>query len=84
MKQLKGLKAQEDKVHLDDISEQYRERFGRYPSSTREMRDAGLLTGIPVDPAGYPYAIGADGKSNLDPRTTIVITPLPKTPPNVN
>jgi len=48
------------------------------------MRDAGLLTGIPVDPAGYPYAIGADGKSNLDPRTTIVITPLPKTPPNVN
>ena len=81
LKQLRGLKAQEDEEHLDDVSEQYSRRFGRYPSSAREMKDAGLLSGIPVDPAGYPYVIGADGKSKLDPRTTVVITPLPKTPP---
>jgi hypothetical protein len=84
LKQLKGLKAQEDEEHLDEVSEQYRRRFGHYPSSSREMKDAGLLDGIPVDPAGYPYVIGADGKSQLDPRTTIVITPLPKTPPETN
>jgi len=48
------------------------------------MKDAGLLDGIPVDPAGYPYVIGADGKSQLDSRTTVVITPLPKTPPETN
>ena len=83
-KQLKGLKAQEDETNLDAVCDQYRQRFGRYPSTTREMRDAGLLNGIPVDPDGYPYVIGADGKSNLDPRSTVVITPLPKTPPETN
>jgi hypothetical protein len=81
LKQLKGLKAEEDESQLDDLSEQYRRRFGRYPSTTREMRDAGLLHGIPVDPDGYPYLIGAEGKSKLDPRTTVVIALLPKTPP---
>jgi hypothetical protein len=80
--QLQELRAQEDEARLDDIAEQYRKRFGRYPASSREMRDAGMLPGIPVDPAGYAYVFGPDGKSRLDPESTVVIEPLPKTPPS--
>jgi hypothetical protein len=70
---LRGLKAQEDKMHLDELAEDYRKRFGHPPASTKEMRDAGILNGIPLDPDGIPYRIGPDGKSRLDPRSTVVI-----------
>jgi hypothetical protein len=70
---LRGLKAQEDKMHLDELAEDYRKRFGHSPASTKEMRDAGILNGIPLDPDGIPYRIGPDGKSRLDPRSTVVI-----------
>jgi hypothetical protein len=77
--QLRGLQAQEDEMHLDEIAEQYRKRFGRYPASPGEMRDAGMLPGIPQDPAGYPYVFGPNGKSHLNPQSTVVIEPPPKT-----
>jgi hypothetical protein len=70
---LRGLKAQEDKMHLDELAEDYRKRFGHSPASTKEMRGAGILNGIPLDPDGIPYRIGPDGKSRLDPRSTVVI-----------
>jgi hypothetical protein len=63
--QIDGLTALDDEIHLNEIAEDYRKRVGRYPFSTREMREAGLLPGIPVDPAGYPYVIGYDGKAHL-------------------
>lgn len=70
---LRGLKAQEDEMHLDELAEEYRKRFGHYPASTKEMRDTGILNGIPVDPDGLPYRIGPDGKSRLDPRSNVLI-----------
>jgi hypothetical protein len=70
---LRGLKAQEDEAHLDELAEDYRKRFGHFPASTLEMRDAGILNGIPVDSDGLPYRIGPDGKSHLDPRSTVAI-----------
>jgi hypothetical protein len=81
LQQLRGLKAQQDEEQLDELAEQYRNRFGHYPASTQEMRAAGILVGIPVDPAGFAYAIGADGKFHLDPASPIVIPEPPKTPP---
>lgn len=68
---LEGLKAIDDERHLDALSEQFRQKFGRYPDSIEELRDKGYLQGIPVDPAGYPYRIGKDGKTTLDPRSTV-------------
>jgi len=70
---LRGLKAQEDEMHLDELAREYHKRFGRYPSSMTEMRDAGLLPGIAVDPDKFPYLMGPDGKSHLDPRSTVKI-----------
>jgi hypothetical protein len=80
---LRGIRAQEDEMHLDELAEQFKLRFARYPASTAELRDAGLLRGIPIDPGGYPYLFGPDGKSRLNPRSDVVISkPGPAPPPN--
>ena len=78
---LLALKAEQDETQLDELAAEYRKRFGRYPASTNELRDAGLLHGIPIDPEGYPYIFGPDGKSQLNPRSPIVMPPEPQAPP---
>jgi hypothetical protein len=83
MKELKILTAQSDEQHLDGLAADYRKRFGRDPASTEELRAAGFLGGIPLDPEGYPYVFGLDGKSSLDPRSPIVM-PAPAQPPGAS
>jgi tetratricopeptide (TPR) repeat protein len=72
---LKGLKAQSDEMQLDQLAETYRSRFGGYPQSTRELVEAAMIKGIPLDPDGFPYVFGADGKSQLDLKSTVTIDP---------
>jgi hypothetical protein len=79
--QLRGLRAQDDERHLDGLAEQYHERFGHLPVSIREMRDAGLLQAIPVDPDGFPYVLGPDGKSHLNPASSFAMPRVPERPP---
>jgi hypothetical protein len=74
---LKGLKAQSDEIQLDQLAQAYRARFGRAPQSTRDLVEAGMIKGIPLDPDGFPYAFGADGKSQLDFKSTVTIDPGP-------
>ncbi|MGH9718372.1 MAG: hypothetical protein ACRD4R_16815 [Candidatus Acidiferrales bacterium] len=83
LKTLRGLKAEQDEAELDGIAVQYRQRFGHFPSSMDEMRAAGLLRGTPVDPKGYPYILGSDGKASLDPHSPVIIPKAPKTPPQL-
>jgi len=78
--ELEALRAQDDELHLDAIAGEYQKKFGHYPTSTEELRDAGYLSVIPADPAGYPYVFGPDGKSALNPRSPIVIPAPPKLP----
>jgi tetratricopeptide (TPR) repeat protein len=78
---LAALKAQEDETQLNELAAEYQQRVGRYPASTSDLRDAGFIRGIPVDPDGYPYVFGPDGKSQLDPRSSVVIPREPKAPP---
>jgi len=72
---LKGLKAQSDEMQLDQLADDYHARFGRYPQSARELVDAAMIKGIPLDPDGFPYVFGANGKSQLDPKSTVTIDP---------
>jgi tetratricopeptide (TPR) repeat protein len=72
---LKGLKAQSDEMQLDQLAKDYHARFGRYPQSTRELVEAAMIKGIPLDPDGFPYVFGPDGKSQLDPKSTVTIDP---------
>lgn len=78
---LRGLKAQEDEMQLNELADEFQKRFGRFPASAAELRDAGLLHGIPLDPDGYPYTFGPDGKAQLNPRSSVVIPPEIKAPP---
>ena len=80
LEELKGLKAQSDEMQLDQLAQDYHTRFGRYPQSTRDLVEAGMIKGVPVDPDGFPYAFGPDGKSQLDPKSTVTIDPGAATP----
>ena len=64
-------RALEDERQLDLLAADYQKRFGHAPTSTKDMCDAGLLPGIPVDPAGYPYVFGLDGKAQIDPKSPV-------------
>jgi tetratricopeptide (TPR) repeat protein len=81
LEELKGLKAQSDEMQLDQLAQDYHSRFARYPQSTRDLVEAGMIKGVPLDPDGFPYVFGADGKSQLDPKSTVTIdqgAPAPK------
>jgi tetratricopeptide (TPR) repeat protein len=71
IEQLRSLKAQDDEMHLDELLQQYRMRFKKSPRSMDDLVAAGFLRQNPLDPAGYPYVIGADGKSHLYPTSPI-------------
>lgn len=71
LKQLRSLKAQEDEMHLDELIADYRKRLGRNPASMKDLAAAGLIRGIPVDPLGFPYVISSEGKSHLNPQSSI-------------
>ena len=60
-------------MELDKIAAEYEKRFGRSPASMSDLRSASLLNGIPVDPLGYPYVFGPDGKAALNPDSSVVI-----------
>ena len=70
---LRGLRALEDEQQLDALAQEYKNRTGHFPVSLNDLHDAGLVRGDPVDPDGYPYVVGPDGKSKLDPRSSVTI-----------
>ena len=78
--ELQSLQAQDDESRLDAIAEEYRTRFGHYPASIQDLVSVKLLYGPPADPAGFPYVLGPDGKSRLNPASTIVIKELRTAP----
>jgi hypothetical protein len=81
LQMLQGLKAQQDEQQLNQLAEEYKQRKDRYPTSIEELHSAGLIGGVPVDPLGFPYVLGPNGESKLNPNSTVVIPPEPKTPP---
>jgi hypothetical protein len=58
---------------LNESSEDYWRKFGRFPASIQELRDAGLVGGTLQDPAGFPYVMGSNGVPQLDPHSPIVL-----------
>jgi len=70
---LQSLQAQQDLLALDKYAEDYRQRNGRYPATTRELYESGILSGVPLDPAGIAYIFGPDGKAQLDPKSPVIL-----------
>ena len=69
---LSGLKTEEDAEQLEKLAADFNSHFGRLPSSVAEMVGAGMLRRVPVDPSGYPYVLGPDGKVRLHPSSPVV------------
>lgn len=56
----------------------YRERMGQPPADWVAMARANFVRGIPLDPAGTPYALMPDGRVRL--ANTSTLWPLPEEP----
>jgi tetratricopeptide (TPR) repeat protein len=63
---LRAIQVDEDVPALERVVEAYRQRNGRFPASFTELRAAGLLRGIPLDPLGNPYKLTSNGQVLLE------------------
>jgi tetratricopeptide (TPR) repeat protein len=64
--QLQLLKAKEECKQLDELADEYQKRNGKRPTHMVELIQAGLLRGVPKDPAGFAYVFGENGKAELN------------------
>jgi tetratricopeptide (TPR) repeat protein len=62
---LKLLSAQMAIREINRLGEEYQTRTGRQASHLNQLVQVGLLKGIPLDPEGYPFVLGKDGKAEL-------------------
>jgi len=63
---LQLLGAEQDCKQLDVLADELQKRTGRRPTRVMELVQAGLLPSVPLDPAGFPYVFGPDGKAALN------------------
>jgi tetratricopeptide (TPR) repeat protein len=77
---LQSLRALQDTFELDQLAEQYRKQYDRYPTSIKELYERGLLQGVPLDPAGFPYTFGTGGKAQVDPTSPITLPKISESP----
>jgi tetratricopeptide (TPR) repeat protein len=68
---LQLLKSDADCKQLDDLSSEYEKRTSKRATSFRDLVTAGLLKGMPMDPAGYAYVFDNDGKAQLNPESPL-------------
>jgi tetratricopeptide (TPR) repeat protein len=63
---LQLLRAEQDCKQLDALADEFQKRAGRRPARVAELVQAGLLPRLPVDPLGFAYVFGPDGKAALN------------------
>ena len=73
---LMGLRADADAEALEALVARYSEETGRLPEGWQDLVRVGFLQGIPADPMGAPYVLGADGGVRLHPKSQITTSEL--------
>ncbi len=63
---LQLLAVEQDCKQLDALAEEAQKRTGRRPTRVEELVQVGLLPRVPLDPAGFAYVFGPDGKAALN------------------
>ena len=63
---LQLLRAEQDCKQLDTLAGEFEKRTGKQPTRLSELVQTGLLPRLPIDPLGYPYVFGPDGKAALN------------------
>lgn len=69
---LQLLRVEQDCKRIDALGDEFQKRTGRRPSRVSELVQAGLLPRLPVDPVGFPYVIGPDGKAALNLNSSLL------------
>ncbi len=83
-RRLRQLDAMDQLDVLRRVVDTYRTRGGAVPMSWQSLAAAGYLRGIPRDPDGFVYSLGAwSGEVTLDEQSTLLPLPSerPPTPP---
>jgi tetratricopeptide (TPR) repeat protein len=80
--QMKILRAEEDRERLDELVARFVQRFNRNPQRLDELVSERLLRRIPLDPEGYPYVLGRNGKTELNPRSPLAAEERAPASPN--
>jgi tetratricopeptide (TPR) repeat protein len=65
------LRSDDDEDALNELAAEYQKKTGRWPANLRALVDVGLLSREPVDPKGYVYVFGKDGKAQLNPASPL-------------
>ena len=59
---LVALRVDDDVAHLEQMTQAYRQRTGRYPGSWQDLIGIGWLGGVPADPSRAAYRLMPEGK----------------------
>jgi hypothetical protein len=68
---LRIVKMQLDLRALNQIADLYERQTKRRAASIKDLADAGLLSGQPVDPERFPYVLGLLGRAEPNPKSPL-------------
>jgi hypothetical protein len=68
----------DDIEQLEKLIKIHAEKAGKPAQTWKELVDAGVLRGVPVDPAGFPYQLATDGRVFLSRASPITTSTLGK------
>ncbi len=71
-----GLQVDDDIETLERVVERYQQKNEQLPQSWRDLIAAGMLRGVPLDPAGHPYRLTRGGRVLLDRESPIKTSTL--------
>ena len=77
-RRLTQLRALDEIDALEGVVTDYRRRAGQTPAGWPALVRAGMLRGLPLDPAGTPYELSPDARVTLS--RTSPLSPLPTEP----
>jgi tetratricopeptide (TPR) repeat protein len=73
---LAGLQVDDQIDILRALLQRYEEATEQRAESFEQLYEEGWTNGVPLDPAGYPYRIGPDGRVLIHPETPIITSQL--------
>ena len=50
---------------LEEGARAYKQRFGKFPASPRDLVTGGILKEVPPDPFGFEFTVGGDGSAGI-------------------
>ncbi len=75
---LAGLKVDEEIEFIERLIQLHTQKTGKPAQTWKELIEAGVLRGVPVDPAGFAYQLSPDGHVLLNRASPITTSTLGK------